>query len=183
MALIINSKEKYMQNIWKRILICLLVFIIVAAIALAITVDVFHQDGIHFLGSAAHIRINKKCYIMDREGNFIDDSMLRIDGYVFGDDFAGSLNIDAYPLTAYEALETGRATGSRGLLTLSGHGIELSSDNWTQYYNIHILRDDPDVIVIEIWRKDNNVVRAVCGETEEAAIANYQTYREAITDQ
>lgn len=171
-----------MKNIWKRLFICLLICVIVSAIALAISVDVFHQQGVHFLGSAAHIHIYKKCYIMNPEGAFIDTSMLQIDGYVF-DDFTGSLNLEAYPLTAYEALETGCAVGVSEFLTLSGHGISLSTDDWNRYYNIHILKDDPDVIVIEIWHKDGEVVRAVCAETEEEAIANYRAYREAMTDQ
>lgn len=168
-----------MKNIWKRLFIGLLICVIVSAVALAIAVDVFHQQGIHFLGSAAHINIYKKCYIMNTEGKFIDTSMLRIDGYVF-DDFTGSLSLEAYPLTAYEALETGHVVGASKFLNLSGNGIKLSTGDWNRYYNIHILKDDPDVIVIEIWHKDGEVVRAVCGETEEDAIANYRAYRAAL---
>ena len=71
----------------------------------------------------------------------------------------------------------------RGMLTISGHGIDLSGNDWTRYYTVHILKKNPDVIVVEIREKEGGATIAVCGESPEEALANYQNYQKAIRDQ
>lgn len=172
------------MNIWKRLFIGLLICIIVATVAFAIAVQVFHQSGIHFLGPAVYIQIAKKCYIMDNSGfygNFVGESELQIEGYAYGTKFVGSLNIDAFPLSAYEALETGIPIGGNGdILVLTAYGIDHNhtTNDWTRYYTIRILKKDPDAIVIEIREKDGDFYRAVCGESEEDALENYRIYQD-----
>lgn len=165
-----------MCNIWKRLFIGLLAFVVITVIIFSVAVSAFLQDGVHFFGFAAHIQVYQKCYFIE-DGKIAGESMFRIKGYAFDDDFTGSMNIDEYPLTAFDVLEMGRATGSRELLILSGSGL---TDNWNRYYTVIIPKENTNIIVIQIWEKDKPTIVAVCGNSEEEALANYRMYYESL---
>lgn len=164
-----------MDIIWKRLFICLLLFVIIAVIAFAISVNVFNQQGIHIWGSYVHVDISRKCYFIDSTETIVGDSVLHIEGYLF-DDFTGIINLEQYPMTLETVLnEISGSYHGRNHITFSGHGLTLTED-WERYYYVDVYKGNPDVIVIDIFQKDGTHIRAVCGDSEEDAIANYRTY-------
>ena len=49
-------------------------------------------------------------------------------------------------------------------------------------YMVEILRSKPEVVVIHIYLENDEVLTAVCGQSEEEALENYQQYLERFFD-
>lgn len=172
-----------MKTKWKWLFWGLLFLIIVGMIAFPIAFQVFTQSGIHILGNYAHVSLQQDCYFIDTAAMEVTgSSTFVVSGYLF-DKFTGYMNVAQYPMTVENISQAGASGFVDGLnkLTLSNHSLTLDP-NWQYYYYVNILKSDPNVIVIQIAKKDHSVITAVCADSPEQAIANYQTYLERFSD-
>ena len=169
-----------MKNIWKRLFFVLLACLILGTSVLAICVSNFmNKGGVTFLGPVAHLAVNRKCYFLEGSEVLAESNFLAR-GFAFGDDFYGVLDVEGYPLSTREQLETGKATGDCKHLALTANGIGLTTDSWNRYYDVYIPRSNPDVILIRIHHHDGSFLTAICANSEEEALENYQLYRESM---
>ena len=151
-------------------------------------------EGIHVLGKWAHINYQEKCYFIDTETNEVTgDSTFAISGMLYdrhkkifeeaheASTFSGHIEVSAYPFTLTEDyLPHVGAISDKEITFLSDRCIEPGY--FERAYRVNILRSNPEVIVIHIYLENDEVLTAVCGQSEEDALENYQQYLECFFD-
>ena len=194
------------KNEWKRknrimirnrtILISICVFIATALLVSNYFVKSFTEtEGIHVLGKWAHINYQENCYFIDTKTNeVIGDSTFAISGMLYDkhkkmfeeshstSTFSGHIEVSAYPFALTEEyLPHSGAISDRAITFLSDRCIEPGY--FERAYMVTILRSNPEVIVISIYLENDEVLTAVCGQSEEDALENYQQYLESFFDE
>lgn len=167
-----------MVKLWRRLFFVLLALVIAATIALPIALNVFHQPGVHTLGSYAHISVGRDCYIFENGKDGSTKSYLSINGYIMDDMFYGDMNLDAYPIPFEDYVRETDGFVSGKTITIDNLFVELDRPEWEVKYRISIIKSDPDLIVVDITGSDGTRATAVCGESEEDALNNYAAFRE-----
>lgn len=167
-----------------RVLGIVLVLLVLSGIVLSACFMSFLKPGVHVLGRWVHVDLQKTCYFITHDNingiQVTGESTFTAMGYVrdpIGTEagsFRGHMNVETYPISLEQAyLHNAGGIGAEFLeLSCMGPDCEIS-------YWVRILKSDPDVIVIHITRDDGQNLTAVCGDTEEQAIHNYQRYLEA----
>lgn len=171
----------------------ILAALIVVAAGAAICVGQWAKPGIHVFFRWAHIDIQQDCYFVESDSGQLDDmqvagqSIFTAVGYVkdkSADEeagtFEGHMSVESHPVSLAFGRLTNWGSISKDFITLSGHGawlMELPVEG-EYYYIVRILRSDPSVIVIDIVDQEGYTTRAVCGVSEEDAIANYKRFCE-----
>ena len=69
----------------------------------------------------------------------------------------------------------------RNRLRFTNH-LGLPDEDWEYYYDVHIVKAEPNLIVITVHQKEGGTLTAVCADSEEEAIANYHAYLEKFHD-
>lgn len=149
-------------------------------------------EGIHVLGKWAHINYQEKCYLIDmKTREVIGDSTFSISGILYGkhkemfkeyyemSTFSGHMEVSAYPIAIAEADSLGAVYDNKIMLTCDRY---IEPGKWEQVYWVHIMHSDPEIIVIYIYSGDDEGLVAVCGQTEDEALENYQYYLEHFYD-
>ncbi len=181
-------KRKNRILIRKRtLLIVICVFIAMAILAINFyKKDFTDTQGIHVSGNWAHINYQENCYLIDdKTQEVIGDSVFSISGMLYGksykdepnmSSFSGHMEVSAYPIAIAEADSLGVVYDNKIMLTCDRY---IEPGKWEQVYWVHIMRSDPDIVVIHILEKN---VTAVCGQNEDEALENYQYYLEHFYD-
>lgn len=146
------------------------------------------SNGVSIYGEYANIDLQRKCYILSSAASqspeISSETTFTISGIVAPlketgalSDFSGHMNVAAYPIS----FETSYLTVVGGIteqyIEIRNSQAVSDLDRW---YAVFILKSNPDVIVITIFQEDADTLIAVCGDTEEEALANYALYCEAM---
>ena len=173
----------------RTILISICVFIMTVLLVSTYFVKNFTgTQGIHVLGKWAHINYQEKCYLIDTKTNeVVGDSTFTISGILYGEDkemfteyyemnmFSGHMEVSAYPYAMIEVFHEGAINGNK--ISLASYSKTDISD-MRPLYQVHILHSNPEIVVIRIDLGEDESLVAVCGQTEDEALANYQQYLE-----
>lgn len=198
----INNDITNLKNFkkeWKRknrilirnrtILIVICIFIAMAILASnCFTKNFTDTQGIHVLGNWAHINYQEKCYFIDTQTKEITgDSTFTISGILFAkpkelfkdyyemSSFSGHMEVSAYPFAMTEVFHKG-SIHDKKISLASGNKTDLS--DLKPFYQVHIMCSNPDIVVIYIYLENDEVLVAVCGQSEDEALENYQQYLE-----
>ena len=187
-------KRKNRILIRKRILlIVIFIFIAMAMLAINCFEKIFSEvEGVHVFGKYANINYQENCYFIDIKTNeVIGDSTFAISGVLYDkhkkifeeyretSTFSGHIEVSAYPFTLTEEY----LPHSGAILE---DKIEFFSDRcvepgyFERFYRVEILRSNPEVVVIHICLENDEVLTAVCGQSEEDALEKYQQYLDII---
>ncbi len=179
-----------MRNIWKIAFIILLCVMLVGIAVSALVVAIFHDPGIHVLGSLAHISYRENCYFIDPETKeILGQGEFYASGYNFNSGFAGLININAYPLSPDDL--NGHISFRRinpDLVLFSGYDVVTSANflgtEWSRYYDVWVCPQNtdaqPKAVVIDIFENGKPKMIAVCAESEEDVWTNYGIYKEYL---
>lgn len=169
---------------------------IIAVIGIAIVILVSNclkknfaeTEGVHVLGKWAHINYQEKCYLMDmKTDEVIGDSTFTISGMLYDRHkkmfkeqremsmFSGHMEVSAYPIDMAEGYHNG-AIYDKSIIFSSYSSFDL--DDMMPYYQVHIVRSNPEIVVIYIFLENDETLVAVCGQSEEEAVEKYQQYLE-----
>lgn len=170
------------------IVILLLILLITAGIVMAN----FFSDGVHVIGNYAHISDRQTCYLLDTsepiaEGEappIIGKSTFSISGYLHSNNgdanstFHGNMEVSEHPISFTNSYNNISGHIGSKFLTINNRAVTEFSDE-TVWYLVEILKSDTDICVIQVFdtEADKNYL-FVCGESEEDAISNYNTYLE-----
>ena len=169
-----------MHKIWKWLFVSLLGLMVMGIVIFSILVNNFHLPGVHIRGKNAHIALEQDCYFIDTSTMQVEGkSQFRMSGYLF-DQFSGFMQVSAYPMSPdlVGREDTGGVVDNDELI-FTNRVVQQYAD-WEYFYTVYIMKSEPNVVVILIQTKDRETITAVCGETEEEAIANYRAYRAAL---
>lgn len=194
---------KNFKKEWKRknrilirkqtLLIVICIFIAMAILAINCFEKVFSEvEGVHVLGKYAHINYQEKCYFIDTKTNeAIGDSTFAISGMLYDkykkifeeyretSTFSGHIEVSTYPFTLTEEyLPHSGAILDEKIEFLSHRCNEQGY--FERVYRVEILRSNPEVVVIHIYLENDEVLTAVCGQSEEEALEKYQQYLDII---
>ena len=180
------------KNKWKIIVGIVISIVVVVSIWISSCINNFWKnDGIQVLGAFVHINYQEKCYLIDsKESKIVGDSTFTISGILYDrqkgmlekqhatSTFSGHMEVDEYPLSLSEGYcgITGAINGNE-IVFLSHKNVEL-----TPYYRVHILRSNPEIVLIHINLENGETLTAVCGQSEDEAWENYQQYFEDFVD-
>ena len=145
-------------------------------------------EGIHVLGKWAHINYQEKCYLIDmKTDKVIGDSTFTISGMLYDkhkkmfqehhemSTFSGHMEVSAYPIDLTEGYHNHEGS-------IHDKKIVFISDKVTEpgyfkkVYQVNILCSNPEIVVIYIYLENDEVLVAVCGQSEDEALENYQQY-------
>lgn len=149
------------------------------------------NDGIQVLGKFVHINYQEKCYLIDsKEEKIVGDSTFTISGILYDRQkgmfeeqhatsaFSGHMEVEAYPISLLEGYAWHSGTIHDNEITFFTHK-DMDSP---PYYWVHILRSNPEVVLIHINLENGETLTAVCGQSEDEAWKNYQQYYEDFVD-
>ena len=168
-----------MEKRWKYWFFGLLIFILVAFCAFALFADIWlNQGSIRILGDIAKVNVHSDCYFIDTTTmDVTGSSTFRMDGFLF-ENFHGYMQLSQYPMSPdlVGRWDSGSVLDRNRLRFTNQLG--LPDEDWEYYYDVHIVKGDPNLIVIRVHQKEGSSLTAVCADTEEEAISNYQAYLE-----
>ena len=185
-------KKKNRILIRKRtILISICVFVATAILVSNFFIKNFTEtEGIHVLGKWAHINYQEKCYLINtKTKEVIGDSTFAISGMLYDkhkkifeesyemSTFSGHMEVSAYPYAITEVSHKGSIHDNK-ISLVSFNNVDLS--DMRPIYQVHILCSNPEIIVIRIDSEADENLVAVCGQTEDEALENYQQYLESF---
>lgn len=175
---------------------------IIAVIGIAIVIlvsnciikDFTEAEGIHVLGKWAHINYQEKCYLIDMKTNeVIGDSTFTISGMLYDRHqkmfkghhemsvFSGHMEVSAYPIVLTEGYHSHKgAIPDNKIVFISD--IVTEPGYFRRLYQVNILRSNPEIVVIYIYLENDEVLVAVCGQSEDEALEKYQQYLEEWFD-
>ena len=168
-----------MEKRWKYWFFGLLIFILVAFCAFALFADIWlNQGSIRILGDIAKVNVHSDCYFIDTTTMEVTgSSTFRMDGFLF-ENFHGYMQLSQYPMSPdlVGRWDSGSVLDRNRLRFTNQLG--LPDEDWEYYYDVHIVTGDPNLIVIRVHQREGSPLTAVCADTEEEAISNYQAYLE-----
>ena len=168
-----------MEKRWKHLFIGLLIGFAVAVLAFALFADIWlNQGSIRILGDIAKVNVHSDCYFIDTTTMEVTgSSTFRMDGFLF-ENFHGYMQLSQYPMSPdlVGRWDSGSVLDRNRLRFTNQLG--LPDEDWEYYYDVHIVKGDPNLIVIRVHQKEGSPLTAVCADTEEEAISNYQAYLE-----
>ena len=174
-----------MEKRWKYWFFGLLIFILVAFCAFALFADIWlNQGSIRILGNAAKISVHSDCYFIDTTTMEVTgSSTFRMDGFLF-ENFHGYMQLSQYPMSPdlVGRWDSGSVLDRHRLRFTNHAGLPEEDWQWEYYYDVHIVKADPNLIVIRVHQKEGSSLTAVCADTKEDAISNYQAYLEKFHD-
>ena len=169
--------------------------VIVIGIAMVILVSNYFNnffaevEGIHVLGKFVHINYQEKCYLIDmKEDKVIGDSIFTISGILYdrhknmfkeiheSSSFKGHMEVDAYPIPLAEGYNNHVGSIHDEKIVF----VSYKDNEFSLLYQVDILRSNPEIVVIYIYLENDEVLVAVCGQSEEEALENYQQYLEKM---
>lgn len=173
---------------------CVLLLIVSLSLGIYLSVrvsDFLDGDGVHIWGECAHINLQRKCYFIsgiEDTPNASNESIFTISGLVLPlkedgslGPFTGHMSVEKYPISLEDGSRGTLGYVAKDYIHIRNQAMLLLVDpECERWYDVDILRSDPDVIVIQIFHQDGAIV-AVCGETKEEAMQNYQRYLDVIT--
>lgn len=181
------------KRLW--IVAAVLAVLVVCGMFLASYLSDFFEAGVHIFGRFAHIELQENCYfITPNENTVTGESVFTVSGYMFdnssrksdgsreGARFDGHMNVAAYPISFEDGYSNHWGSFDKDYIALSCQGIKAVRPDCDTFYNVHISRANPDIIVIYIYQENADTIMAVCGETKEDALSNYQTYLEEFRE-
>lgn len=170
-----------MEKRWKYWFFGLLIFILVAFCAFALFADIWlNQGSIRILGDIAKVNVHSDCYFIDTTTMEVTgSSTFRMNGFLF-ENFHGYMQLSQYPMSPdlVGRWDSGSVL-DRNRLRFTNH-LGLPDEDWAYYYDVHIVKGDPNLIVITVHQKEGGTLTAVCADSEEEAISNYQAYLERV---
>lgn len=180
------------KSILKIIVGIVIAIVVVVVIWISSCINNFWKgDEIQVLGKFVHINYQEKCYLIDsKENKIVGESTFTISGILYdrqkrmfeehhaASTFSGHMEVDAYPLSLSEGYcgHTG-AINDNEIVFLSHKNMDLAP-----YYWVHILRSNPEVVLIHIYLENGETLTAVCGQSEDEAWENYQQFYEDLVD-
>ena len=172
-----------MEKRWKHLFIGLLIALAVAVLAFALFADIWlNQGSIRILGDIAKVNVHSDCYFIDTTTMEVTgSSTFRMDGFLF-ENFHGYMQLSQYPMSPDLVGRWDHGTVlDRNRLVFSTHaGLPEEDWQWEYYYDVQIVKGDPNLIVIRVHQREGSPLTAVCADTEEEAISNYQAYLEKL---
>lgn len=152
--------------------------------------DFLDAPGVDVWGEYAHINLSKKCYVLTGVDSDSDslESVITISGLLrpqmkregaFG--FTGHADLAGYPIPFADAASWTVGFLDEDFIWIHNQAMTLMVENCSRYYSIHILRSNPDIVVVEIYQEDGTIL-AVTGDNKEDAIKNYNTYMDLLAD-
>ena len=135
-------------------------------------------------------QLQPKCYVLDTSEAVvkgeappvIGQSTFSVSGYLHSNNgdanssFYGNMEVSDYPLSFTN--NHGNISGCIGSksLTLENRSVTDFTDE-TLWYYVEILKSDTDICVIHVFNTETDEsYLLVCGESEDDAISNYNTY-------
>lgn len=167
---------------WKIFIAVLLSVIVILLAVFAILISNFTESGVHVLGKYAHVKFQKKCYLFSADGQVLGDSIMTANGYLRDPagtetgDFDGFVDVAAYPISVEEGYRSFGGYILRDYISISNKGMDMIDPETEVFYTLKIMRTDPEIIFMFIEREDEEIVLAVCAETEEEARDNLLRY-------
>ena len=180
------------KTIWKIIIGIVISIVVVVAIWISSCINNFWKsDGIHVLGKFVHTNYQEKCYLIDsKENKIVGDSIFTISGILNDRQkemsveshatsaFSGHMEVAAYPIS----LSEGYAWHSGAINDHEITFLSYKDMDSPPYYWVHILRSNPEVILIHINLESGETLTAVCGQSEDEAWENYEQYFEEFVE-
>ena len=170
-----------MEKRWKHLFIGLVIGLAVSVLAFALFVDIWlNQGSIRILGDIAKVNVHSDCYFIDTTTMEVTgSSTFRMDGFLF-ENFHGYMQLSQYPMSPdlVGRWDSGSVLDRHRLRFTNHAGLPEEDWQWEYYYDVHIVKGDPNLIVIRVHQKEGSPLTAVCADTEEEAISNYQAYLE-----
>lgn len=171
--------------------VCVIAALLIMLTAVfAICFSNFGKPGVHVLGRRAHIDVQKNCYLLpyDRVDDLqiVGQSTFTAFGYLQDEAggvmgaFDGHMSVEAYPVPFEYGYRSYTGDIGKSVITFTCLGMQELHPECEYTYTVHILREDPEVIVIHVIGEDGTSVAAVCGENEEQALDNYRRYLEML---
>lgn len=169
-----------MHKIWKWLFVSLLGLMVAGIIIFSVLANNFHLPGVHIWGKNAHIALEQDCYFIDASTMKVEGKgQFRMSGYLF-DKFNGFMQLSTYPMSSnLIGREDEGAIVDRDELMFTNRMITQHT-GWEYFYTVYIVKSEPNVVVIYIHTKDGETFTAVCGETEEQALLNYNKYQDSL---
>lgn len=172
-----------MEKRWKHLFFGLLIGLAVAVLAFVLFADIWlNQGSIRILGNSAKVSVHSDCYFIDTTTMEVTgNSTFRMDGFLF-ENFHGYMQLSQYPMSPdlVGRWDDGSVLDRNRLRFTNQSG--LSDEDWEYYYDVYIMKGDPNLIVIRVHQKEGSTLAAVCAKSEDEAIANYQAYLEKFYD-
>lgn len=171
-----------MSKGWKIFIAVLLSVIVILLAVFAILISNFMESGVHVLGKYAHIQLQKKCYLFSANGQVLGDSVLTVSGYLRDPSgtevghFNGFVDVAAYPISVEEGYQSFSGYILQDYISISNKGMDMIDPETDLFYTLKIMRTDPEIILAFIERENEEIVLAVCAETEEEARDNLLRY-------
>lgn len=170
-----------MKTRWKHLFFGLVIGLAVAIPAFALFTDIWlNQGSIRILGDIAKVNVHSDCYFIDTTTMEVTgSSTFRMDGFLF-ENFHGYMQLSQYPMSPdlVGRWDSGSVLDRNRLRFTNQAG--MPDENWEYYYDVYIVKADPNLIVIRVHQKEGNPLTAICADTEEEAISNYQAYLEKV---
>ena len=170
-----------MENRWKHLFIGLLIGLAVAVLAFALFADIWlNQGSIRILGDIAKVNVHSDCYFIDTTTMEVTgSSTFRMDGFLF-ENFHGYMQLSQYPMSPdlVGRWDSGSVLDRNRLRFTNQLG--LPDEDWEYYFDVHIVKGDPNLIVIRVHQREGSPLTAVCADTVEEAISNNQAYLEKL---
>ena len=172
--------------------LAVLIALCVCMVVMGMFLSDFRMPGTHVIGEYAHIKLQEKCFFIENGDDgpqVTGESVLTISAMVYpkkenggASSITGHINVEEYPFS----LEHGyNSTGARVYKThilISNHSTVHLNTNWEIFYQVWITRSDPSIIFIEIFDSNEQVVVAVCADSQEEAIENYTKFLREMTN-
>lgn len=172
---------------------------IIAVIGIAIVILVSNcvkknfteAEGIHVLGKWAHINYQEKCYLIDmKTDKVIGDSTFTISGMLYdrhkkmfkggpheASVFSGHMEVSAYPIALTEGYNNHAGSILDNKIVFVSDRV-IEPGYFERLYQVDILCSNPEIVVIYIYLENDEVLVAVCGQSEDEALEKYQQYLE-----
>ena len=180
------------KNIMKIIVGIVISIVVVVVIWISSCINNFWKsDGIQVFGKFVHINYQEKCYLIDsKEEKIVGESTFTISGILYdrqkrmfeephaSSTFSGHMEVDAYPISLSEEY-----AGHLGAICDNEISFTSYKDmDSPPYYWVHILRSNPEVVLIHINLENGENLTAVCAQSEDEAWENYQQYFEEFVN-
>lgn len=166
------------------ILITCLAIMLVGSIYIFNRIDDFFEPvGVKVFGEFAHINLVKKCYLIAGvDDDDAKESIITISGLIqplkengSPSKFIGYADVAQYPVSFAQAATWTSGVVEEDFLWINGQAMHLMEEDCDRWYSIHVVRSNPDIVVVEIHTADGSIL-AVTGESMEQAWNNYEVY-------
>lgn len=150
--------------------------------------NITDEEGFHILGKWTHINYQEKCYLIDmKKDEVIGDSTFTISGTLYDkykkmfkghhetSVFNGHMEVSAYPITLTEGYNNHTGAILDDMISFSSYKVN-EDGSFRRVYQVEVFGANPEIVVVYIYLENDEMLVAVCGQSEDEALEKYQQY-------